>query len=1496
MKTVLMKVRCITWLTLFFLGVGLQAQNLELKKRFWFPKGDVRSIVYDSIHQRIYLGGNFSTLGPQTPYGSVVGIKGLKPDPRYPFPDNEVRCVIPDGNNGWFIGGKFSKIGDSSRNRIAHINSDGRITTLFSGKGFNKEVSTLMLRDSILYIGGKFTGYGSLRKDQVVFDTITKRIDTKFPLCNGLIKTAISDNRKGWFVAGTFTIIGDSARYGLAHIDSNGIPSLWNPEQDGTVTAMALDGDALYLAGTFSSIAGVVRYRIAAVGAKSGYAYSLNPAVQTGSTFTKLLVRKNTLYVVGKFTSIGGQTRTNLAALDVLTSKATTWDPKVSGVIRDMLYVNNTMYLAGEFTSIATKTRNYIAAVSLSGTGALTAWNPSANTHVLDLKYYNGYIVASGAFNQIGTAARNNIALIDTLTGLPSSWNPQLNAKVNRTVLDGDRLFVAGEFTKAAGAYRSYFALFNLATSSLDTTKISIPSYSDNIAASGSKIFLGGFTGDIADISRNALASVNIRTGRLTDWNPAITGSCLISSIADLKGPSILVSGTFRNIGGQKRNYIARIHGQSGMADAWNPSPDGPVNALQVYKNKVYVAGSFSSIGGQSRLKLAALDTMTGLASSWSPPNPNQAVNQLLVSDSVIYISGKFTNLNGTSRYIAALNMGTGAVITSWAPKPAVEVVALALKDNTIFAGGQQMMLSIDKKTGVSKSWDYASDDTIYCISAGDTNLYIGGRFSTLGRQARGNFAALDAVSGQLLDWGKGISFNNTVSTMMLKDSTLYIGGVFTKLNLTIVRDNLAAINTRSGQILPWAPSAFVTGKTNDISCMEMMDSMIYIGGTFSGMNGLKRTNLANVHAISGKTGNWDPAPNNIIYAMARYDTTLYVSGSFTIINGQSKRYLAAVSTANRLLTKWNPGITTRAYSLKRAGNTLYMGGDFTTVNSKTRQRIAQLDLLTGALGALDYTLPSGSVYGLLVKDSQLYISGDVGLVDSLQRYQLASVNRFKRGVSSFAPSLDLRCQTIVSAGNNLLAGGAFDLVNGNRIESFAVFGTPCPQPSEGQVKTSVCGKFTFNGVTYYKTGIYHQKRLNYKGCDSLITLDLLVRDTTASTLTVNTCNPSYTLNGTTYSATGTYHQKLVNAKGCDSIITLRLTIPKAESTYKTSACTSFTLNGITYDSSGVYIQKLTGYQGCDSTITLTLSILKTPAPFHVYATTCTIYTLNGKIYDSSGVYTQLRRNYQGCDSAIIVHVKVIKPVTSNVSISTCQSYAIAGKTFTNSGTYIVRIDNYQGCDSLITLKLDILPASNHTIDVSDCNSYTLNGFTYTNTGTYLQKLVNYRGCDSTLTIKFTKLSINTAVLQTGSTLKALATNASFQWVDCNDAFSHIEGQTSAIFYPSKPGIYAVSVFQSGCYALSACYNIRTIETQTITVQNAVRIYPNPAENALYISLDREVFNASFRLMDLTGKIVKESTFSGDSCHINISSLTSGVYILNIETDGVQKNYQVLKQ
>lgn len=145
------------------------------------------------------------------------------------------------------------------------------------------------------------------------------------------------------------------------------------------------------------------------------------------------------------------------------------------------------------------------------------------------------------------------------------------------------------------------------------------------------------------------------------------------------------------------------------------------------------------------------------------------------------------------------------------------------------------------------------------------------------------------------------------------------------------------------------------------------------------------------------------------------------------------------------------------------------------------------------------------------------------------------------------------------------------------------------------------CDSYTWmNGVTYTSsnnTAMYLSQAVT--GCDSIIKLDLTITNSNTSIDFQQACDSLIWIDGITYtssnnSATFTY----ANASGCDSIVTLDLIIDTtSSSTDIHKYCKSFTwIDGVKYTASNnTATQLYTNVNGCDSIVKLDLTIYGDP-------------------------------------------------------------------------------------------------------------------------------------------------------------------------------------------------------------------------------------------------------------------------------------------------------------
>lgn len=187
------------------------------------------------------------------------------------------------------------------------------------------------------------------------------------------------------------------------------------------------------------------------------------------------------------------------------------------------------------------------------------------------------------------------------------------------------------------------------------------------------------------------------------------------------------------------------------------------------------------------------------------------------------------------------------------------------------------------------------------------------------------------------------------------------------------------------------------------------------------------------------------------------------------------------------------------------------------------------------------------------------------------------------------------------------------------------------------------------------------------------------------------------------------------------------------------------------------------------------------------------------------------------------------------------------------------------------------------TIFETACFTYTApDGAFYNTSGIKSAIIPNFLGCDSVITINLTIDTVDIIVIPSDTSLTALATNASFQWLDCNNNYSIISDEISDSYFPTLNGNYAVEITQNGCVDTSACYAITHIGINEITNLLNARLVPNPNNGSFNIYFNNNMPEINLFITDVHGKRVFQTTYS-DQNEINLNiDIESGLYFITI--------------
>lgn len=291
------------------------------------------------------------------------------------------------------------------------------------------------------------------------------------------------------------------------------------------------------------------------------------------------------------------------------------------------------------------------------------------------------------------------------------------------------------------------------------------------------------------------------------------------------------------------------------------------------------------------------------------------------------------------------------------------------------------------------------------------------------------------------------------------------------------------------------------------------------------------------------------------------------------------------------------------------------------------------------------------------------------------QIYQDSLFNVDSAGVYTWYGTTDCNCDSLITL-----------VLTVNPTHEIEFFDTICL----GEV-------YTEHNFHETNAGVYVQNLQNIYGCDSVVTLNLHVSMTHNIAINAEICDDStYTQYGFSENQTGVYTQTLPNIYGCDSIVTLNLVVhPTYDYVIDAEIC-----DGETYDENnffetqtGVYTQEHISIHGCDSIVHLNL-VVNPVYNDTIYSELCGVpYDANNFYEEESGIYTQHLQTINGCDSIVTLNLTVWDLFTDSLEVEIYKgdTYDEHGFSETTSGKYTQVYTDLNGCDSTYFLDLRVI-------------------------------------------------------------------------------------------------------------------------------------------------------------------------------------------------------------
>ncbi len=326
--------------------------------------------------------------------------------------------------------------------------------------------------------------------------------------------------------------------------------------------------------------------------------------------------------------------------------------------------------------------------------------------------------------------------------------------------------------------------------------------------------------------------------------------------------------------------------------------------------------------------------------------------------------------------------------------------------------------------------------------------------------------------------------------------------------------------------------------------------------------------------------------------------------------------------------------------------------------------------------------------------------------------------------------------EQVVVAGMTYSNSGFFthDLTNINGCDSVVTLDLFVHPSYEFNFEESICAgeSFSINGEVFQSTGLYELELLSQFGCDSVLTLDLLVRDHALTVLDEVICiGSSYSVGSSTYTETGLYEDVLIAINGCDSIVNLNLKVEEIFSTTLVEGICqgdNILVAGEEFSEAGAYEILILASNGCDSLITLDLSVFDHEETYLIEEI-CEgeTFVFNGQDIQEAGNYEFDLVTNEGCDSTIFLELKIKEVYEISLMEEICEgeTFETAGQVYSETGEYEIGFVASNGCDSIVLISLFVHPVPITILEEYTCLENEVGSLTEISTSIY--------GCDSTV-------------------------------------------------------------------------------------------------------------------------------------------------------------------
>ena len=807
-------------------------------------------------------------------------------------PNNSVYNLALRLDGKIVIGGRFTQIGSTARNRVARLNTDGSLDLSFD-PGLGPEGSTspgvysiVLLADGKALIGGNFESVNGVARVVLARLNPDGSLDTAFPPGSGISSTDTSF-RFPWvsavviqpngkiLIGGQFTDVDGLSRRNIARLNADGsVDAGFDPGSGpmgsfASVEAVALQTDGkVVIGGDFATVNDVPRKSLARLNSDGTVDTSFDPGTGVEDTdsdgaeitgyVTSLAVQGDgKILFGGTFLTVDKINRHGVARINPDGSLDGTFGP-YSGTT----YRNESGYEETESISamaLQPDGKVLIGATFVSADGSLTNRLTrllSTNVRAPSVEFSSPGITAGETDGSLPLTVMRRGVSDATITVEYSTASGTATAGLDFTPQSGVLRFGPLEVEKT----------------------VSIPILEDGVLENDETLDVDlrnpSAGASLGAPAKFAIRIIDARKPGNLDFSFArvdipfpddFVSNLPVTAIVIQDDLKALIAGNFTSVNGTNRAGIVRLHANGTIDASFLPQARAGSQILNVLQMGLQPDGRL--VGGYEGVfrlnRDGSLDTAFNPGIGPLNALTVQKDGKFLISDEY-YDRGADAFKSEVLRFLA-----DGTIDSNFGPPELNDwVITMAVQpDAKVIIGGYFTLANGAPQNGIARLNGDGTLDASFDIGAGiqganaalyalalqpDGKILAGGSFVNVNNLLRRNLVRLNADGSVDSSFDTGSGLNNFVDAIAVQaDGKLLVGGGFLSVN-GVPRAGLARLNSDGSVDSRFEAKLEFLGPVLISSIALQPDGQILIGGLFTAVNGVTRLGLARLNGDAG--------------------------------------------------------------------------------------------------------------------------------------------------------------------------------------------------------------------------------------------------------------------------------------------------------------------------------------------------------------------------------------------------------------------------------------------------------------------------------------------------------------------------------------------------------------------------------------------------------------------------------------------------------------------